>query len=209
MEEIRADKAFYQSEGGVTFSGGEPFCQLEFLMELLKGCRAEGISTAVETNLNYPWATLERTLPLLDLLMVDVKMMDGEKHRKYTGQDNRSILENLEQLCLWEIPVIVRTPLLAGVNDHDKNIEDTIDLLKKFRNLRYYELLRYHTLGLEKFDAIGRSRPVFLPPGEERIEELREKLFSAGIPFWMDGRKNEICGTNSSSARKETVADGS
>ena len=189
MEIILKDRDFYKNGGGVTFSGGEPCCQLEFLIEMLEQCRDEGVSAAMETNLNYPPEILEKVLPHLDLLMVDLKIVDRESHRAYTGVSNESILDNFTLLQGREIPLIVRTPLVRGVNDDDSNIEQSVALLKELSSLKYYELLRYHPLGTEKFKGLGRNLPEFEAPSEQRLTAVCDIIKRAGIRLLVDGRE--------------------
>lgn len=189
MDAIRQDQPFYSAGGGVTFSGGEPCCQSEFLLALLNRCRAESIPAAIETSLNYPTALLQTVLPYLSVLMADLKLVDSERHRRATGSSNDLILKNFAVLQSAALPIIVRTPLVAWVNDDDKNIEQTIGVLKPLKTLAYYELLRYQPLGLEKGKALGRAFPPFQAPSDERVRQLGQKVCDAGIPLYVDGKK--------------------
>jgi pyruvate formate lyase activating enzyme len=189
MDVLRKDRPFYSPGGGVTFSGGEPACQPDFLLALLKRCRAEGVPAAVETSLNCPGDFLQTVLPFLDVLMADLKMTDPERHRRCTGASNGLILKNFAMLQNARLPIIVRTPLVAGVNDDDANIGQTIAVLKPLKTLAYYELLRYQPLGLEKFRALGRACPTFQPPSEERLRVLCETIRKAGIRLYVDGKR--------------------
>ncbi|MFO7936362.1 MAG: glycyl-radical enzyme activating protein [Kiritimatiellia bacterium] len=189
MDMIRADQPFYKNGGGVTFSGGEPCCQPEFLLELLKRCKQENIHAAIETNLNYPLDTLKSILPWLDLLMADLKIMDAESHRKYTGVSNSQIMRNIMFLRDKNVPLIIRTPVIRGVNDDDINIGRTIRCLEKIRSLLYYELLRCHSLGWTKYKALGWSVPEFESPSEKRMEEICDEIRKADIPLLVDGKK--------------------
>lgn len=189
MSVIRKDRAFYSPEGGVTFSGGEPCCQPDFLLALLKRCQAEAIPAAIETSLNYPADVLETVLPFLAVLMADLKLADPERHRLATGASNGLVLKNFSALRTARLPVIVRTPLVAGVNDDDANIEQTLEVLKPLKTLAYYELLRYQPLGQEKYTALGGTPPAFHAPSDERIRLLCQKVRDARIPLYVDGKK--------------------
>ncbi len=189
MAVIRKDRTFYSPAGGVTFSGGEPCCQPDFLLDLLKRCQAEAIPAAIETSLNYPAGILEAVLPFLAVLMADLKLADPERHRLATGASNGLILNNFAALRMAQIPVIVRTPLVAGVNDDDANIEQTLEVLKPLKTLAYYELLRYQPLGQEKVKALGGKPPAFHAPSDERIMHLCRKVRDADIPLYVDGKK--------------------
>jgi len=189
MNAITMDRPFFRHGGGVTFSGGEPCCQMEFLIELLKRCRDEKISTAIETNLNYPVDVLKGVLPHLDLLMADLKIMDSQIHQHYTGFSNERILENIEFLQNCDTPVIIRTPLLAGVSDTDSNIEQIVVALKKIDTLEYYEFLRYHPLGMRKYQGLDHDCPEFEAPSDERLKVICGKVKSAGIRLFLDGKE--------------------
>ncbi len=189
MAVIRKDRPFYSMGGGVTFSGGEPCCQPDFLLALLKLCRAEGISAAIETSLNVPADVLETVLPFLTVLMADLKLADSERHRRATGVSNDLILKNFTALQTAPLSIIVRTPLVAGVNDDDANMEQTIGVLKPLKTLAYYELLRYQPLGQEKFRALGWTCPTFHAPSDERVRHLCRKVRDADIPLVVDGKK--------------------
>jgi pyruvate formate lyase activating enzyme len=187
MTVIRKDRPFYAPEGGVTFTGGEPCSQPDFLLALLAQCRAEAIPAAIETSLHVPADVLGKVLPLLNVLMADLKLVDPERHRRATGVSNDLILKNFAGLRTTQLPVIVRTPLVAEVNDDDANIEQTVEILKPLKTLVYYELLRYQPLGQEKYVALGRKAPAFQAPSDERLRRLCQIIQDAGIPPLVDG----------------------
>jgi pyruvate formate lyase activating enzyme len=156
LARVLADREFYQnSGGGVTFSGGEPLAQPEFLLALLAACRAEGISTAVSTCGAVPREVLEAAEPLTDLFLFDVKHLDSEAHRRLTGQGNEEILDNLRWLAgRRPDDIVVRMPLVPGVNDSPQNLKETGDLLAAL-GLTRFELLPYHELGASKYEELG------------------------------------------------------
>lgn len=189
MEQIREDIPFYRrSGGGVTLSGGEVLMQPEFAVELLRQCRQEGIPTAVETNLCAPWEVLEQLLPYLDLVMADIKHMNPESHRRGTGAGNDRILANLLELNRWEIPVIVRTPVIPGFNDSPENIAQTAVFLQSVRNLRYYELLSYNPMGNDKRKRLGYPVPEIAVPDKAHMLSLARVAGLCGKPVWVDGK---------------------
>lgn len=158
MAEVLADRPFYHSSGGgVTLSGGEPLLQPAFCAELLSACRAESIHTAVETAANLPWELLERLLPLLDLVMLDLKALDDERHQAGTGVSNARILANARRLGATDKPLIVRTPVIPGFNDTPEAIADIARLAAELPNLLYYELLPFHPMAAAKYDGLGRT----------------------------------------------------
>ena len=170
MDEVLRDKAYYGQIGGVTVSGGEPLAQPEFVRELIEACHREGISVAMESSMI---AYDEQILSGLSLLMADIQVMDDEIHRQYTGVSNRTVLENLCRADAMGLPILVRTPIVPGVNDTKENILATVDFLRTLRHVQGYELLPYHPLGQAKAAALGLCRPEFSVPTKEKMEELR------------------------------------
>ena len=160
MEEIVADREFYEnSGGGVTLSGGEPLAQLESALAVLTACKAERIHTAIETNLAWPWSQVAATVPWTDLFMVDVKLMDASAHERWTGASNEQILANARRLSAEGVPMIVRTPVVTGVNATTEQIGRIADFVASLGHVLYYELLPYHPLGTDKYAALGMDRP--------------------------------------------------
>lgn len=193
MEEILEDSAFYgRSGGGVTLSGGEVLMQSDFAVELLKQCKAEGIHTAIESNLCFPWAQVEKLTPWLDLCMADIKHMDPVSHKEATGLDNHRVLENLQKLDKLGIPTIIRTPIIPGFNDSESNIRATAEFLKNLQNLQYYELLSYNPMGNDKRKRLGYPVPDIAVPSKARMQELASVV--TDIPIWVDGKCNVSCG---------------
>jgi pyruvate formate lyase activating enzyme len=147
--------AFYRnSGGGVTFTGGEPLSQPEFLVDILLECKKAGIHTAVETCGYCRQADLKEIIPLVDLFLFDIKLIDPEKHRKYTGKSNQVILDNLTFLSTQKKQIIIRFPLIPGITDTDENINDVALLMKKL-GLSDINLEPYHSLGNAKYNELG------------------------------------------------------
>ncbi len=175
MEQILKDRMFYeQSGGGATFSGGEPLMQPEFLRELLIRCKDEDIGTAVDTSGCAPWEVVEQVAPLTDIFLYDVKMVDPEKHVKYTGTSNKTILDNLVRLCRIHESIIARIPIVPGVNDDDKNIQDTGRFLAGL-NIRQVNILPYHNMGSDKYTRLGMAYSMEGTPQPENGAMLRTK----------------------------------
>ena len=185
------DAPYYRhSGGGVTISGGEPLCQAAFVGVLLKRLCQEGIHTALETNLSLGWEKLEPLLADTRLLMFDLKHMDEEKHLHHTGVPLETVLSNAKRVAHKKIPVIVRTPVIAGVNDDEKTIRAIAGFLKQHLDgsLLYYELLTYHPMGTDKAAKLGsweRSRPMQAAP-RERMHALACAAAECGIPVRID-----------------------
>ena len=160
MREVRKDAHYYaQSGGGVTLSGGECLLQADFSAELLKTCKEQKIHTAIESALFVSWAQIAKILPFCDFIFADFKIADPEKHRQYTGQDNRLILENLQKLALT-VPqkVTVRIPLIPGINDSQADLAAFAKALNPFaENLCGIEVLRYNTLAQSKYLQAGKE----------------------------------------------------
>lgn len=173
--EIEKDRAFYDnSGGGATFSGGECMLQLDFLCEILKKCKENGIHTAVDTAGNVPWESFERILPYTDLFLYDVKAVSGELHRNGTGVSNELILENLKKLSRCA-DIIVRIPVIGGYNDNREEMKKAAEFLHGL-GIKKVELLPYHAMGENKYDAIGMKCEKFHVPGN--VEDLK-KLFGS------------------------------
>ena len=177
MREILKDKAFYDhSGGGVTFSGGECMLQIDFLEEILKVCKENGIHTAVDTAGHVPYEYFERILPYTNLFLYDVKCYDSEKHKKYTGVRNELILENLKKLLATGKSVWVRIPIIPTVNDTVEEIQRIKAYISSCGKPEKIELLPYHAMGEHKYAAINRESHMFPIPSKETMEDLN-KIF--------------------------------
>lgn len=179
LSEILKDKTFYEtSGGGATFSGGECMLQTEFLCEILNECKNNGIHTAVDTAGHIPWENFEKILPYTDMFLYDIKSMDSEIHKKYTGVGNRLILDNLSKLLQSGKSVWVRVPLIPTVNDSFEEMEK----IKEFFDINGYpekfELLPYHAMGEHKYNALGKSVCTFPVPDAENVKKLKLAVMS-------------------------------
>ena len=171
LEQLLQDAAYYQnSGGGVTFSGGEPQAQPEFLNALLTVCKARGIHTAIETAMPVYYPEI---LKKADLLLVDLKIWDDALHREYTGVSNRQILKNIQAASALGVPMVVHTPIIPGVNNTKENILAIKAFLKPLKNVTKYELLPYHPLGVPKQQALGQTPVEFKIPTAKEMEELQ------------------------------------
>ena len=174
LREILKDKTFYEtSGGGVTFSGGECMLQIDFLEEILKACKENGIHTAVDTAGHIPWDSFARILPYTDLFLYDVKCADGEMHKRYTGVDNRLILDNLKKLFSLGANLWIRIPVIPGVNATREEMTAIRDLLL-LGPPEKTELLPYHAMGEHKYAALGHSPAPFSFPEKETVEEMKQ-----------------------------------
>jgi pyruvate formate lyase activating enzyme len=185
MAEIERDIPFYdQSEGGVTFTGGEPMQQREFLEEALLACKERQIHTTVDTSGHTSWENFSSILPLVDLFLFDVKLMDTDKHIKYTAVSNRRILDNLRKLSSAKAHIIVRLPLIPGINDDEENIELCGSFLAAIPYLDGVELMPYHEIGIAKYEALGMKYRLenTKSPTEEQIGKVEELLSNYHLP---------------------------
>lgn len=178
LGEIARDSIFYdQSHGGVTASGGEPMMQIEFLSALLAACRSRGIATTVDTSAYAPWPDFERILDLVDLFMVDLKLIDDSQHMKYTGVSNEIILDNFTRLMDAGVRVRARLPMIPGITDTKENIDEIISFIVKYEGLEMVSLLPYNRLGEDKFDRLG----IEYGPGALRTQTPDEMKDISGI----------------------------
>jgi pyruvate formate lyase activating enzyme len=179
LEEIARDVIFYdQSGGGVTFSGGEPLSQPDLLHALLQGCKEREIHTAVDTSGFAPSEAFSRIGESVDLFLYDLKLMDDEKHRRYTGVSNELILKNLQELSLWGRTIIVRVAVVPGINDDEDNLSRLGEFVASLAYPPQVDILPYHKIGLEKYKRLKRaySLPETQPPSDERIAEIAATL---------------------------------
>ena len=177
MRILMKDRAFYESSGGgVTFSGGECMLQIDFLTEMLKRCKENGIQTAVDTAGHAPFAHFEQILPYTDLFLYDVKCIDSKKHKQYTGVGNELILENLRKLLQADANLWIRIPVICDVNDTVEEMTAIKALLTSFDKPCRVELLPYHAMGEHKYEALGTEMKKFRAPDEEMLNRLKEML---------------------------------
>lgn len=188
LKEILKDKSFYDnSNGGITFSGGECMLQIDFLCEILKKCKENGIHTAVDTAGNVPWEYFERILKYTDLFLYDIKLLDSEKHIKYTGCSNKVILDNLKKLFEHGAEVCIRIPIVGSVNDSAEEMLKIKKFLHPYNPVKI-ELLPYHNLGTHKYDALDMEKSEFEVPSKAVMEKLNS-LFKYSVKI-MKLKKN-------------------
>lgn len=188
--EVGKDRIFYEeSGGGVTFSGGEPLMQLDFLLAALDACREHCYQTVVDTSGFASPDALERVAARADLLLFDLKHMDDAVHRHYVGASNVRILENLTQLAKMDQDVWVRLPLIPGVNDDEENINATAAFLSSLEKQFPLHLLPYHRVGSDKYRRMGKPYPMsgLEPPSEEQTAVIAEHMRSYGIEVRVGG----------------------
>lgn len=158
MREIEKDSVFYEeSGGGVTFSGGEPTMQPDFLSSLLKECKEAGLHTTVDTSGYAPTRIFEKIIGHTDLFLYDLKLMNDELHQKYTGVSNKLIHTNLKWLDENYKNICIRIPVVPGITDSQENISETINFLMKLENISEINLLPYHKTGEGKYSRFNKE----------------------------------------------------
>jgi pyruvate formate lyase activating enzyme len=174
MLEISKDIVFYdQSGGGVTFSGGEPLMQPEFLSAVLKVCKKRGIHTAVDTSGEASPEIFEQIIDSVDLFLYDLKIMDDTAHEKYTGVSNRQILDNLKVLSDNGATIQLRLPMIPGITDTEENLDAILRYIEPLSGIQNVSFLPYNKLGEDKLERFG------LPSQLGKLEVLSEDEMSA------------------------------
>jgi pyruvate formate lyase activating enzyme len=181
---VERDRPFYDvSGGGVTFTGGEPLARPDFLLELLRGCKARGLHTALDTCGFAAPDTVDHVRPYVDLFLYDLKLVDDERHRRATGVSNALVLGNLRALAEAGAQVMVRFPLVPGVNDDDQDVRQTGAFVARLAGPPPVTVLPYHRLGAHKYRRLGRECPLsdVATPGRERVAQVAEVLRGCGL----------------------------
>ncbi len=189
MDEALKDRIYYEeSGGGVTFSGGEPLIQPNFLESLLKKCKEESLHTAVDTSGLVPGETLKRVTELVDLFLFDLKLLDEELHKQYTGAGNSKILENLDLLAGENQEIELRFPLVPGITDRKENIEGIKQLISEKPGLRKISILPFHDVEKKysqldlDFELAGVDTP-----DQNKLETVADEFEKTGIEVEVGG----------------------
>ena len=184
MVEVEKDKIFYDySGGGVTLSGGEPLMQPNFLLGLLKASKKRGIHTALDTSGYAPWTVLRGVLKYVDLFLYDVKLMDTGLHEKYTGEGNKIILENLENLARNKAKIVIRLPVITKITDTADNILAVGKFVAGLKGIEELHLLPYNYLCKDKYQRIKREY-MFKntePPSDVSLQSVKHRLETYGL----------------------------
>lgn len=175
---VELERPFYLDTGGVTCSGGEPMHQAAFVERFFRELKKLGVKTALDTAANIPWESYEKLLDCTDLFLVDYKMFDDEKHKKYTGVSRKLISQNLKNFVRCGCEVWIRMPIIPGVNDSKKDISDAANELKEIGFSGLVEPLAFHRLGEGKYRALGKKYDFAdtVPPSDEKMQEIRNIL---------------------------------
>ena len=177
MQEVEKDRAYYRrSGGGLTLSGGESLCQPEFARDLLRAAKEAGITTAMESMACAKWEVIESILPYLDQYLMDIKHINPEKHKEFTGRSNELMLENARKVAASGMTELsIRVPVIPTFNDTPEEIRDIARFADKLPGVKRIHLLPYHRLGQDKYDGLGREYLMkdILPPTNEHMEMLK------------------------------------
>jgi pyruvate formate lyase activating enzyme len=184
LAEIERDVPFYdQSGGGVTFSGGEPLLQRRFLSELLRECKLREINTVVDTSGFAAWDTFNHIRANVDLFLYDLKMIDDDRHKTFTGVSNQLILQNLNRLAWSGAHIEIRIPLIPQINDDADNLEETAAFLAELPNINGVELMAYHQIAEAKYQSLGMEYHLkeTSPPSENAMLAAVQYFVDAGL----------------------------
>lgn len=184
VRELERYSLFYRhSEGGVTWSGGEPFFYPENLRQLVRECSSSGFSQAVETSCFFNWQDVSDIIEKLDFVFADIKHMESIHHKRLTGVENKIILDNLKCIGATGIKTVIRVPLIMHFNDSEENIRNTARFVSRHMRWKIMELLPYHNFGAFKYGLLGleKYRHDFETPLKEHVKKLEEIITDEGV----------------------------
>ena len=183
LQRILPDKPFFRQRGGVTLTGGEPLYQPDFARALASLLYQQGIGVALETCGFAPWEHLQGMLPFVRLFLFDWKISNPEEHKKWTGRDNLLIRENLIRLYHSGANIILRCPIIPGVNDTPAHFQGIAQLTRELPHIQRVDVLPYHALGNDKRAQLSLPHDGFFVPNEQDVQRWREELESiCGAP---------------------------
>ena len=175
VDEVKKDIPFYEnSNGGVTLSGGEPTMQPEFCIAVLEASKKANMHTALDTSGYTKTEALKEILKYVDLVLYDIKLMDPQEHKKYTGVSNEIIISNLMEIDSLEIPIEIRIPTIPGINDTEDNLSEVCKLVNRVKSIERIRLLPYHRLGEGKYSRLEMEYKLkeLETPNKAKMEEL-------------------------------------
>lgn len=190
IKEIEKDIPFYEeSHGGATFSGGEPMLQINFLYSLLKECKENDISTAIDTTGCAPFEQYEKIYDLTDIFLYDLKLMNDDEHRMYTGVSNKIIHKNLLWLSSNGKKVVLRIPIIPGITDTNNNIDRLINFISSLKNIGEVDLLPFHRTANSKYEKMKKQNklPNIEPPAADEMNKLKDRFSALGITVKIGG----------------------
>jgi pyruvate formate lyase activating enzyme len=190
MPELLSDLPYYRrSGGGITLSGGEILCQREFAKALLMACHENGLHTAVESTGFSDFEKIKELLPYIDLFLMDIKHVNPEKHKEFTGVSCEIILENARKIAENVRELIIRTPVVPGFNDTKEEIAAIASFASSLPGVLEHHLLPYHRLGSDKYKGLGRyySLSEINPPSKEKMNYLLSVAEEYGLKCQIGG----------------------
>ena len=190
LSEVTQDRPYYnRSGGGVTLSGGESLLQPDFAVALLKACKDSGINTAIETTGFANADVIERFLPYLDTVLMDIKHINSEKHKEFTSQPNERILENAKLIASKANKLIIRVPVIPTFNDTVAEIAEIAACASSLPNVSEIHLLPYHSMGRDKYTGLGREYKMgdIKSPTNELMEVLKQTAEQFGLKTYIGG----------------------
>jgi len=190
LDIVKQDLPYYRrSGGGMTLSGGEMLCQSDFSYALLRSAKESGINTAVETTGFAPYEKIEKMLPYIDTVLMDIKHIDSAKHKEFTTQPNELILENAVKISRNAKKLIIRVPVVPTFNDTEAEIGDIARFASSLDNVDEINLLPYHRYGKDKYDGLGREYLMGdLPsPTDEHMQRLKATAEGFGLKCKIGG----------------------
>jgi pyruvate formate lyase activating enzyme len=190
ISEITKDTVFYdESRGGVTFSGGEPLLQPDFLLALLKACGRLDLHRTVDTSGFAKTQTLLEVAARTDLFLYDIKHMDPEKHYAYTGVSNEPILANLERLNRCGAEIVIRFPAIPGINTDKNHIDQMGVFMSSLSNIRNVDILPFHCAAVRKYQNLGKEYPLAEVgrPSADQLETIARQLKDYGLAVKIGG----------------------
>jgi len=189
MKELNKDLLFYeQSNGGVTFSGGEPLYQAEFLLEALNACKEDYINTAIDTSGFCDAEAILKASEMVNYFLYDIKFIDSEKHEKYCGSSNEIVLKNLKSISQARAKILIRIPVIPAINDDLKEMKGIFEFIKGIKNIETVHLLPYHNIQTDKYNRIGKKYELPEISGDEspNMDEIK-RLFSGKFRIKVGG----------------------
>lgn len=190
MEEVLKDRVYFRrTGGGLTLSGGESLCQPDFATALLRAAKEKGLSTAIESTAAAPIETIRKLLPYLDHYLMDIKHINPEKHKEFTGRDNRLMLENARHLAKEARHLVIRVPVIPTFNDTVEEISAIASYVSEIMPGGEIHLLPYHRLGSDKYKGLGREYKMkhISPPTDEHMEKLLNTVKKFGLQGQIGG----------------------
>jgi pyruvate formate lyase activating enzyme len=190
MQEIMKDRIFYEtSNGGVTFSGGEPLMQYIFLEEIIDKCKEHDLHVALDTSGYAPKEVFNLLTEKVDLYLYDLKLIDEDLHKKYTGVSNYYVLENLKTLDKKEKETFIRFPVIPGITATQDNIAQLKEFVSSLNTIKHVDLLPYHKTAGHKYDKLGIENKMkgIEPPTDEEMQVLKKEFQDYGFKVRIGG----------------------